>query len=112
MGGKVGLKGTDGVLDEAKCLGATPIAPGKALETLEEFLSIYSQSDDIQWITCSESMGYDELLKVGARKIQVVYTYNKDETSSDDTINACKIFLKKNLDLILFCMLVAGNPSN
>jgi predicted polyphosphate/ATP-dependent NAD kinase len=103
MGGKVGLKGTDGVFDKAKCLGATPIAPGKALDTLEEFLSIYSQCDDIQWITCSKSMGYDELLKVGARKIQVVYTYNKDETSSEDTINACKIFLKKNLDLILFC---------
>lgn len=103
MGGKVGLKGTDGVLDKAKCLGATPIAPGKALETLEEFLSIYSQSDDIQWITCSKSMGYDELLKVGAKKIQVVYSYNKDETSSDDTMNACKIFLKENLDLILFC---------
>ncbi len=103
MGGKVGLKGTDDVLDKAKSLGAKPIAPDKALETLEEFLSSYSQKDNIEWFTCSGLMGYDELLKAGAKKIQVLYNYNKDKTSSDDTRNACEKFLQKELDLILFC---------
>lgn len=103
MGGKVGLKGTDGVSDKAKSLGAKPVAPGKALETLEEFLSSYSQSDDIQWFTCSGLMGYAELLKAGAKKIQVVYTYNKDKTSSDDTRNACEKLLTEDVELILFC---------
>jgi len=103
MGGKVGLKGTDGVSDKAKSLGAKPVAPSKALETLEEFLSSYSQRDNIEWFTCSGLMGYDELLKAGAKKIQVLYTYKKSKTSSDDTRDACEKFLQKEVDLILFC---------
>ncbi|MCJ7571367.1 MAG: ATP-NAD kinase family protein [Candidatus Thermoplasmatota archaeon] len=103
MGGKVGLKGTDGVSDKAKSLGAKPVAPSKAFETLEEFLSNYSQRDDIEWFTCSTLMGYDELLKAGVKKIQVVYSSNKDNTSSDDTKNACEKLLKEDVELILFC---------
>ena len=103
MGGKVGLKGTDGVSDKAKSLGAKPIAPDKALETLKEFLSKYYQRDDIEWFTCSAPMGYNELKKSGAKKIHVAYTYNKQKTSSDDTRIACKIFLKKDVQLIFFC---------
>lgn len=103
MGGKVGLKGTDGVIDQAKSLGAKPMSPDKALETLEEYLSKYSQNDDIQWLTCSKTMGYNELQKAGAKKIQVVYTYNNGKTSSNDTKNVCEIFLNKNVGLILFC---------
>ena len=103
MGGKVGLKGTDGVSDKAKSLGAKPVAPGKALETLEEFLSSYSQRDDIEWFTCSALMGYNELIKAGAKKIQVVYTCDKDNTNSDDTKNACEKLLNEDVELILFC---------
>jgi predicted polyphosphate/ATP-dependent NAD kinase len=103
MGGKVGLKGTDGVIDQAKNLGAKPISPDKALETLEEYISKYSQNDDIQWLTCSKIMGYNELLKAGAKKIQVVYSYNNGKTCSDDTKKVCEIFLNKNVGLILFC---------
>ena len=35
MGGRVGLKGTDGVVDEAIKRGAEPVAPGRAKEFLE-----------------------------------------------------------------------------
>ncbi|HYS71094.1 MAG TPA: ATP-NAD kinase, partial [Thermoplasmata archaeon] len=34
MGGRVGLKGTDGVSDEAARRGAAPVAPAKAAEML------------------------------------------------------------------------------
>ena len=42
MGGKVGLKGTDGVLKKAVRLGAKPVSPEKAEETIKEYLSNYS----------------------------------------------------------------------
>ena len=41
MGGRVGLKGTDGVLKKAVMLGAKPVAPQKAEEMLREFCAIY-----------------------------------------------------------------------
>jgi predicted polyphosphate/ATP-dependent NAD kinase len=43
MGGKVGLKGTDGVLEEALALGAKPIAKQKAYETLHHLLGAYEK---------------------------------------------------------------------
>jgi len=103
MGGKVGLKGTDGVLKQAIKLGAKPIAPIKAEVTIKEFISKYSQKDKIQWFTCSGKMGVDVLEKAGITDIEIVYTPTGKDTSSFDTKNACKKFLEKQVDLILFC---------
>lgn len=102
MGGKVGLKGTDGVLKEAIKLGAEPIAKDKAAETIQEFISNYSK-DDIQWFTCSKEMGADELKQAGVKDFKIIYKPTGKDTSSKDTKNACKEFLKKQVDLILFC---------
>lgn len=103
MGGKVGLKGTNGVLKQAIKLGAKPVAPEKANETIKEFISSYSKKDEIQWFTCSGKMGSDELRKAGVNKIEIVYSPSSEKTTSDDTKNACKKFLDKKIDLILFC---------
>ena len=101
MGGRVGLKGTDNVVDEAIKRGAKPVSPGKAMETIKEFLSEYSK-DDIIWFTCSGEMGEDELKKAGVKDFKVVYDVPK-KTSSDDTKNACEKFLENDVDLIVFC---------
>jgi predicted polyphosphate/ATP-dependent NAD kinase len=103
MGGKVGLKGTDGVVDKAIKLGAKPISPGKAEETVKTFLSSYSEKDKIKWFTCSGLMGADELKNAGVNNIEIVYKYIGSATSSNDTKSACKKFLEKKVDLILFC---------
>ena len=103
MGGKVGLKGTDGVLEDAVKLGAKPIAPAKAEETLKEFLSTYSKKDEIQWFACSGKMGGNELKNVGITNMEIVYTSSGSATSAEDTKRACKELLKKQVDLILFC---------
>lgn len=103
MGGKVGLKGTDGVLNQALKLGAKPVAVDKANETIKRFISYYSKKDEIKWFTCSGKMGSDILKKEGLKNIEILYSPISKETSSNDTKNACKKFLKKNVDLILFC---------
>jgi predicted polyphosphate/ATP-dependent NAD kinase len=102
MGGKVGLKGTDGVLKQAIKLGAKPVAPGKAEETIKEFISKHNQGE-IQWFTCLGDMGADELKEVGIKKMDIVYTPNSKNTTSNDTKKACIKFLEKKVDLILFC---------
>jgi predicted polyphosphate/ATP-dependent NAD kinase len=103
MGGKVGLKGTDGVLNQAIKLGAKPIAYIKANETIKEFILNNSKKDEIKWLACNGEMGGEVLSTSGLRNIEIVYSPSKEKTSSDDTKNACKIFLEKNVDLILFC---------
>jgi len=103
MGGRVGLKGTDGVVDKAKKLGAKPVANKKATEMLKEFLSKFDEKQDISWFTCSGLMGYTELKQSGVKNIEVAYTSNKDITVSKDTQNACKVFLGKKVDIIVFC---------
>jgi len=102
MGGRVGLKGTDGVLKEAIKRGAKPVAPIKTGEMLEEYISNYSNKDKIQWYTCSGGMGSDLLKKAGINNFEIVYN-SSDETFADDTRKACVKFCEINVDLIVFC---------
>ena len=71
-------------------------------EIRKEFISKHNP-DEIQWFTCLGDMGADELKKVGIKKMDIVYTPNSKNTTSNDTKNACKKFLEKKVDLILFC---------
>ncbi|HWR26962.1 MAG TPA: ATP-NAD kinase, partial [Candidatus Thermoplasmatota archaeon] len=57
MGGRVGLKGTDDVLDEAVKLGAYPIARQKAEDMLHEFCRFPSNHQDVIWVTSDGDMG-------------------------------------------------------
>ena len=102
MGGKVGLKGTDGVVAQAIKLGATPEAPKKAEESLKEFFSKYS-ANDIKWFTISGEMGFNELNRAGGKDIEVIYEASEKNTTFEDTKKACKIISEKKVDLILFC---------
>ena len=64
MGGRVGLKGTDGVVDRAIELGAEPIAPAKAEEMLARFRELVAD-EDISWLTCRGPMGEGSLKAAG-----------------------------------------------
>jgi predicted polyphosphate/ATP-dependent NAD kinase len=104
MGGRVGLKGTDGdeILKRARELGAEPVAQKRALETIN---LISGLKVDIHWLTCSKEMGED-VLKASGFKVDGDYEiiHNTQETSSaQDTKNACSKFKEMNVDLILFC---------
>jgi len=100
MGGRVGLKGTDGVLDEAIRRGARPVAPERAKEMLKHLKEICE--DKIYWLTCSGEMGEDELRETGFKDIEIVYrpTY---PTTADDTKEACRRMLEKQVDILVFC---------
>jgi predicted polyphosphate/ATP-dependent NAD kinase len=103
MGGKVGLKGTDGVLKKAIKLGAKPIAENKAFETLKEYISHFSSKDDLHWFTCSGIMGENDLKKMKIKKIDIIYNPKGNKSSAIDTKNTSKKFLEEKVDLILFC---------
>jgi len=98
MGGSVGLKGTDGNVEEAKRRGAVPHAGERAQRALEQFHG----KNDLAFLTCAGAMGEAVLAASGVKNYEIVYTPGND-TSSDDTRAAAKAFLKTGIDLILFC---------
>jgi predicted polyphosphate/ATP-dependent NAD kinase len=95
MGGSVGLKGTDGLVEEAQRRGAQPIAAERAKKCLDA-LNITAQI-----LTCSGPMGAD-LLRATPLQYEIVYAYDGSSTSAD-TKNACRRFVDERVDLILFC---------
>ena len=101
MGGRVGLKGTDRVVEEAKKRGAKPISPSKAGETIREYVENYN--DDIKWVTCSGIMGEDILRENGVESFEIIYNVKSKETSAEDTKKACRLFVEYPVDLIVFC---------
>ncbi len=97
LGGSVGLKRTDGLVEEALRRGATPIAGQRAKKCMEE-MNIDAASFIL---TCSSEMGEDALINNSLR-YEVVYSFDGRSTS-EDTNNACKTFLEEDVDLLLFC---------
>jgi len=91
MGGRVGLKGTDGMVEEAIRRGAKPVA----LERAKEFLSHLKKNFEI-W-TCSPPMGADALQP--SHKAKIVYEASIS-TSARDTIKAAKNM--RSCDLLVF----------
>ena len=99
MGGKVGLKGTDGVLDQAIKLGARPVAQEKAGKMLSHLQEIYPEK--IDWLTSEGDMGEKALENAGH---QFTIAHNVTEnTSQNDTLAAAKSFMDAGVDLIVFC---------
>jgi predicted polyphosphate/ATP-dependent NAD kinase len=105
MGGRVGLKGTDGVAEEAARLGATPTAKARALETLREFKHLLAGMPNpptVEWLTVSGVMGGDALKTVGFAATDVMHLASSD-SSAEDTRQATETFLTAGANLILFC---------
>ncbi|MFH1403619.1 MAG: ATP-NAD kinase family protein [Candidatus Altiarchaeota archaeon] len=98
MGGSVGLKGTDELVGEAVGRGAVPHAADKALRAVRV---LKAGCGDIMILSCGGIMGACVLGDAGVG-CDVVYEPG-DDTSRADTIEACRVFLGNEVDLILFC---------
>jgi predicted polyphosphate/ATP-dependent NAD kinase len=107
MGGRVGLKGTDGVVAQARRLGAKPLAQKRAAEMLAELarqLSARTHAPQLRWLTCAGAMGEAQLLAAGFLSRDIVVTHHPpDEPSAADTRSAVESFLARGVDLVLFC---------
>jgi predicted polyphosphate/ATP-dependent NAD kinase len=105
MGGRVGLKGTDGVAAEAARRGAKPTANVRALEALREFKRLLAGTPNpfaVEWLTVAGAMGADALQAAGFTAVEVVHTATA-EPSAQDTKAAVEAFLAAGVGLVLFC---------
>lgn len=100
MGGKVGLKGTDGpeIVEKARELGADPVAPERAVKALEKL----KESDiSVDVLTCSDEMGAMEAREVGF-DFKIIHEIESGSTTPEDTKKAAENFLEKGVEIILF----------
>lgn len=99
MGGRVGLKGTDGqeVLEEARKRGAKSEAPAKALKALSKLEAI---KDDITLLVASGAMGED-IAKEAGLNYEVIHKLEGD-SQPEDTYELAKKLMDAGVDLILF----------
>ncbi len=106
MGGRVGLKGTDHVVDEARAAGAEPVAPVRAAHFLDAFVKLQRDDPDldVHWLTCAAPMGADLLDAAGVppSSVELVHT-PASPTTAEDTKRAAAACVKARADLLLFC---------
>ena len=102
MGGRVGLKGTDGVVKEAIARGAKQVAPKRAVEFLQGLKENMKEiSVQVQILTCPRIMGEAEAKKAGL-PVQVLHMEIGEETTAEDTKTAVKLMMKAKVNLIVF----------
>jgi predicted polyphosphate/ATP-dependent NAD kinase len=100
MGGKCGLKGTDGsdILARALALGAAPESPSRATLALTQLAPL---KPNLEVLTVSGAMGEAEALEAGFRP-KLLFVTDKSTTTGEDTRQAAREMVAAGVELILF----------
>jgi predicted polyphosphate/ATP-dependent NAD kinase len=98
MGGRVGLKGTDGLSEQARKLGAEPLSE---VRTLRALCRLGAPRTGIAILAAGGTMGASAANEAGLL-CQIVTTPPGGETSAADTANAVRAMMAAQVDLILF----------
>jgi predicted polyphosphate/ATP-dependent NAD kinase len=101
MGGRVGLKGTDGadVLERARALGAVPVAAGRTERALTR-LELVLKQHKVSLVAAAGEMGAD-LAEGHAFETDVLPAHGGVSTAAD-TREAAAELVRRGVDLILF----------
>jgi predicted polyphosphate/ATP-dependent NAD kinase len=100
MGGRVGLKGTDGpeILKKALKLGAQPVAQARTIEALKALTRI---EETITLITCPHKMGEEAVIHSGLRP-QIIDGISVSTSDARDTRKAAKVMREMGVAMLLF----------
>ncbi len=101
MGGRVGLKGTDGVVEQAIELGAEPIASDRAKEFLHSLISMKLVLARVKLYVCPLQMGADILQEID-HPFTTIEVQIGDRTTSADTKNCVKELYAEGVRLLVF----------
>lgn len=100
MGGRVGLKGTDGdAYVRAVSLGAAPESPKRAVLTLRAIAE--ALGDSIEVLTGPDEMGESAAREAGLRPRALGHVARGD-TTANDTIEIARQMMNSRVDLLLF----------
>ncbi|NQT09139.1 ATP-NAD kinase family protein [Candidatus Bathyarchaeota archaeon] len=100
MGGRVGLKGSDGedIIKRAVELGAVKLSPGRAVKALRRIARI---RELVEVITYPGEMGEGEAREAGFQPT-VIGSIAHGSTTREDTVEAARTMAEMGVDLIMF----------
>lgn len=100
LGGRVGLKGTDGfnTVERARSLGATPESSQRAAEAVRALGSVAASA---RFVTAPGEMGENVVAECGGQPDVLAMTLG-DRTTADDTRAAAGLMQERGVDLLLF----------
>lgn len=100
MGGRVGLKGTDGAeaLAEARFRGALPASQERVIKALTRLAAC---SSPLVILTGGGTLGEDAARQAGLMPT-IVHKSASEHSSADDTRSAARAMLAQRIDLLLF----------
>ena len=112
MGGKVGLKGTDGeeIQDQARARGASPESPGRAAEAIKAFVSnrresqnarVQGDSATLRIVTPPGEMG-ERVVRESGEIPEVLAMEVSGRSTSRHTMKAATLMKELGVDLLLF----------
>ena len=102
LGGRLGLKGSDGQAELARSMGAEDRSGPRLRAMLEHFSSIHRAGfDDISWVTSKGRMGTEWLPDGQIGSISTVHS-SSGKTSAADTQEAVNALLESGIDLLVY----------
>ena len=96
MGGPTGLKGTDGMVDEAIRRGGR----SRVMERVSACIGALTE-DDIDWLTLPAEMGGGLLSRLGVSH-RVVGSFSEGQTTAEDTKKGVAALEQEDIDLLMF----------
>ena len=107
LGGRLALKGSDGMAEIARAKGAEDRAGPRMYEAFEHLFSIIELSlvpwDNVHWLLPKGRMGdswIPEKMKINGKWTNISDTPNA--TTAEDTINVVNSMIEQNVEIILY----------
>ncbi len=100
LGGKLGLKGSDGQADIARSMGAEDRS-GPRMEKMLIYFSSIDRTENIEWVTSDGRMGSDWFPNNFRDKVESIHS-SKGKTSASDTSDLVKQLLESKIDVLIY----------
>ena len=100
LGGRLGLKGSDGQAEYARSQGAEDRAGPRVRDALAHFTRLRKDTSDLQWITSEGRMGSEWI----GSEIGIISTIHQSSglTSAEDTAGLVQTLLDAEIDLLVY----------
>ena len=102
LGGRLGLKGSDGQAEYARSKGANDRSGPRVNDTLEHFANLHREISDITWFTSEGRMGTDWVPKNIQIGDFITIHQSSDITTVSDTSELVTSLIESNIDLLVY----------